>query len=160
MKIICHKGIRIVYDDDKQTIKTPIGVFNDIKDAIDVYPILTEVKRVKQCPICGNYFLDKATNNNGKYCSEKCIKKATSIRINGYYYDKIFVRRNPFKPDHYTQSLKDVENRKIDKNNPIEYMQDDTYWGLGTGNLTGTPAHSFEKEKKYVRNELKRLGLR
>ena len=162
MKIICHKGVRIIYKINKEDyrIKTPIGVFNDINHAIEVYPNLKEVNRVKECKCCGKYIFDTNSNNNRVYCSEECARKGKIEITNINYYNKIFVRPQPFKPDHYTQSLKDVENRSMDKNNPIEYMQDDNYWGLGTGNLTETPANNFKREHKYIQNELKRLGLR
>ena len=161
MKIISHKGLRIVYDNDKYSIKTPIGVFKDINDAIEVYPILTEVDRVKECKYCGKYFLRTGVKDVRRvYCSDDCYKKSDSERRLADYYGKIFVKTEPFKPDHYLQKIRDHENRDFNKDKSKLFIQDDNYWGLGTGNLTGTPANSFDKEKKYIRNELKRLGIR
>ena len=160
MKIIHLKECRIIYKEDKYRISTPIGAFKDINDAIEVYPYLTEIKRVKKCSICNNYFFDITSNNTRSYCTEECAKKANSELSNANYYNKIFVKTEPFKPDHYQQLIKDHENRDYRKDKSKLFIQDDNYWGLGTGNLTGTPANSFEKEKKYIRNELRRLGVR
>ena len=148
-------------DRNNYSIQSPIGVFKNINDAVEVYPYLTEHNRITQCQYCQRYFIKYGKEDNPRvYCNEECSRKAKSIQVNNYYYDKIFVKREPFRTDHYTQILKDTDNRRMDKVNPIEYIQDDNYWGLGTGNLTGTPANNFKREHKYIRNELKRLGIK
>lgn len=159
MKIIKQDNIRIIIKDrNEYTIKTPIGVFKDINDAINTYPNLAGNKRIRQCKNCGTYFLlYNKGDNPRKYCSDKCSKKGNIIRTTENYYNTVFVDPNPYKPDMYSQQIKDTHARQ--KGIP-EYHQDDTYWGLGTGNLTEQPANNFTHEYKYIQNELRRLKIK
>ena len=162
MKIIhVNNYLRIIQRNETEyKIKTPIGVFQDINDAIEVYPEITENNRIRQCPICQKYFIKYGkTQNNKKYCSKECSRRGKINNTQENYYNKTFVNPNPFQTDYYAQQIKDNENRQTDKQNPLEYHQDDTYWGIGTGNLNTKPSNDPEREHKYIRKELKRLGI-
>ena len=157
MKIIHIQECRIIYNEDKYRIRTPIGIFKDINDAIEVYPYLEEAKRIKQCPICNKYFIDKATNNNMKYCSEECLKKGHSEMTMANYYKRIFTGQGIFYPDQYLQRIRDHENRDFQKDKHKLFIQDDNYWGLGESNLSEHIANNFEYEHEYIKREKKRL---
>ena len=157
MKIIHIQECRIIYNEEKIRIKTPIGVFNNINDAIEVYPYIDEAKRIKQCPICNTYFIDKATNNNMKYCSEECYNKGQNINKREYYYNRIFTGQGVFYPDQYLQRIRDHNNRDYQKDKSKLFIQDDNYWGLGESNLSGHIANNFEYEHEYIKREKKRL---
>ena len=161
MKIIHIHEVRIIMNSRTEyKIQTPLGILTDINDAVELYPYLIEDKKVNQCPICKRYFIKYGREDNAKkYCSEECSRRGNINNTTENYYNRIFVNPYPFRTDYYTQQLKDTENRQADKQNPLEYHQDDTYWGLGTGNLKEHCAHDPDREKKYVRNELKKLGL-
>ena len=157
MKSISHKGLlHLFYDKEEYKVKTPIGVFFDINDALEVYPTLRNVSRVKECPYCKKIFVDLSTNNNRKYCSDECSCQAD---INGRVERRnkqTFV--NPDFVDVYLspQYFEDERNR-VRTN---EFSQDDDYWGLGTGNLNTKPNEDVNREHQYIKNELKRLKVR
>ena len=142
------------------SIKTPIGILKNINDAIELYPHIKTHERIGRCPVCGLYFIKYGKGDNArKYCSEECSRRGNITNTQKNYYGKLFVNTEPFRTDYYTQQLKDSENRQSDKQNPLEYHQDDNYWGLGTGNLKEHKANDFTRERKYIRNELRKLGL-
>lgn len=161
MKIIHIQDIRILMKTrDTYKIRTPLGILNNINDAVELYPYLKEHHRISRCPVCGLYFIKYGKEDNArKYCSNECSRRANSHNTQQNYYNRIFVNTHPFKTDYYTQQIRDNENRQTDKQNPLEYHQDDTYWGIGTGNLREHRAYDFTKEHKYIRNELRKLGL-
>ena len=161
MKIIHIRDVRIIMNSRTEyKIQTPIGILTDINDAVELYPYLTEDKKVRQCPICQKYFVKYGREDNAKkYCSEECSRIGNINNTQENYYNKLFVNTNPFRTDRYTQQLKDSENRQSDKQNPLEFHQDDTYWGIGTGNLNTKPSKDPEREHQYIKKELKKLGL-
>lgn len=161
MKIIHIQDIRILMKTrDKYKIRTPLGILNNINDAIELYPYLKEHHRISRCPVCGLYFIKYGKEDNArKYCSDECSRRGHINNTQENFYNKTFVNTNPFQTDRYAQQLKDSENRQSDKQNPLEFHQDDNYWGLGTGNLNTKPNNNPEIEHKYIRKELKRLGI-
>jgi hypothetical protein len=143
---------------NEYTIKTPLGIFKDINDAIDCYPSLKEHKNIRECGHCHRYFIKIGKENAArKYCSEECSKEANSIKTKENYYNKVFTGQNRFSPTHYSQQLKDAENRNFEKDLTKQFIQDDTYWGLGESGLSGHIANDEDREQKYIRNEKKRL---
>ena len=158
MKIIHIQECRIIYNEDKYRIKTPIGVFNDLNDAIQVYPYITEAERVRKCKYCGRYFLRTGVKDVRRiYCTEECYKKSHSRINQEKYYQRIFTGQRIFNPDHYLQRIRDHDNRDFRKDIHRQFIQDDNYWGVGESNLSEHMANNFTKEHEYVRREKKRL---
>ena len=163
MKIIRLDKVRVIYNDDSQyTIKTPLGDFNDITEAIQYYPNLSDDKHIKECTMCGKYFIDFTRAVNKKTCSKECQRKARNEYQLEYYYNKIFVKPKIDSAEYCTQKIKDYNNvnpMDLTRNNSGVFTEDDCYWGLGTGNLTEHPANNEDKEHKYIINEKRRLGI-
>lgn len=159
MKIIHYGDIRIIMKNrEEYKIKTPLGIFTDINDAITQYPILEEHKRIIKCGLCGKYFIKYGREDNSrKYCSRECYKKAHSIINQKNYYKRIFTGQGIFKADQYTQKLEDHTNRDFNKDKTKLFIQDDNYWGLGESHLAEHKANNFYKEHEYIRKEKKRL---
>ena len=158
MKIIHIRECRIIYDKDKYRISTPIGVFKDLNDAIEVYPHLYEAERVKKCKYCGRYFLRTGVKDVRRiYCSEECYKKSHSKINQQKYYERIFTGQGIFYPDQYLQRIRDHNNRDFQKDKSKLFIQDDNYWGLGESNLSEHIANNFKKEQEYIKREKKRL---
>ncbi len=157
MKSISHKGLlHLFYDKDEYKVKTPIGVFFDINDALEVYPTLRNISRVKECPYCRKIFVDLSSKNNCKYCCEECSCQANINKTIENRNEKTFVNPDIIEVYLTPQYFEDEKNRVITN----EFHQDDNYWGLGTGNLNTKPREDPEREHQYIKNELKRLKLR
>jgi hypothetical protein len=147
----------IIKSMDDYLIKSPMGIFKDINDAIDNYPFLEEHKQIKKCKLCGKWFIKYGKeNNNRKYCSDKCSKKAHSNQSKDSIYNKTFTENSKYNPNQFPQYLKDSDNRE----KYWEFNQDDTYWGLGSSGLSEHKTSNFLQEQRYIKRELKRLGLR
>ena len=67
MKIIHIHDVRIIMNSRTEyKIQTPLGILTDINDAVELYPYLTEDKKVRQCPICKQYFVKYGREDNAK----------------------------------------------------------------------------------------------
>lgn len=151
MKIIyLTEHIKLIYKNfHEYTIKSPLGVFKDINDAIEAYPIITENKHVIKCKYCGKYFLKLEKRDNRRvYCSEECKRYYKQDYNNQQYYQKK-KKRDEFK-------LYSMKENKYNK----EFNQDDTYWGIGNTNISGRIGEDFDNEHKKIRNEMKRLKIK
>lgn len=157
MKTISHKGLlHILYNKKEYKVKTPLGVFFDINDALEVYPTLRNISRVKECGLCGKIFVDLSTKNNCKYCCDECAYQAKMDKTIEKRNEKTFVNPDIIEVYLTPQYLEDERNRLLTS----EFQQDDSYWGLGTGNLNTKPNEDVNREHQYIKNELKRLKLR
>ena len=159
MKIYYIDNIKIIWKDiNSYVIKSPLGNFDDINKAVEVFPNLITDKHVVKCVWCGGYFLRFGKKNNRqKTCSKECsklyhIKKASDRVMSQYYSQKRISKQN----------IKDF----IKENNglPDGFNQDDTIYGLGESNLTENVAknketgeYDWEKELKVVQAEKRRL---
>ena len=155
MKIIRIDDIRIIYKDlTEYTIKTPLGVFKTVDDAIECYPQLKTHKNIKQCNYCGKYFIKVGKKNNGrKYCSEECSE--TYNRLNKLEINRMW-RRDKYIRDKNTTILEDKQN----KSRNWEFNQNDTFWGIGSSHIMEHPKEDEDIEHKTIQKEMKRLGLR
>ena len=156
MKIIhVNNYLRIIQRNETDyKIQTPIGVFQDINDAIEVYPEITENNRIRQCPICQKYFIKYGkTQNNKKYCSKECSDKYRRIYKNEY--NRMW-NRDKWLRDRNNTIISDYTNRS----NNYEFHQNDTFWGLGSSHISETMNQDEETEKNTIRKELKRLGIK
>ena len=157
MKTISHRGLlHLFYNEQGYRIKTPIGVFFDINEALEMYPNLMNINRVKECQLCGRIFVDLSTYNKRKYCSDECSCQANINKTTENEKKDIFVNSDVIEVYLAPQYLEDERNRVITN----EFHQDDNYWGLGTGNLNTKPSNDMQREHQYIQNELKRLKLR
>lgn len=84
---------------------------------------------VAKCKYCGSTFIK--LQNATKYCSDKC--------------------RNYSNLEHTEKRVR--KHRRKYKN------KTDTYWGLGSGYLHGTPKKDFEEEHESIMVERRRLKL-
>ena len=84
---------------------------------------------VTKCRYCGSTFIK--FQNATKYCSDKCRDYST---------------------------LEHTEKR-VRKHRKKHRSQTDSYWGLGSGYLHGTPKSDFEDEHKSIMSEYRRLKL-
>ena len=151
MKIIHHGNIRINLKTYKEyKIKTPIGVFTDINDAVQVYPELNEIKRIKQCPQCEKYFIDNSRQNNRKYCTNKCSEEYKKIYKN--IYNSAWQRDKWLRTKNNT-----IINDKEHRSENWEFRQDDNFWGLGESNLHEHRNPDEEYEHNIIRKELNRI---
>lgn len=157
MKSISHKGLlHIFYNKEGYKVKTPLGVFFDINDALEVYPTLRNISRVKECEWCGKIFVDVSKYNKRKYCSDECSCQANINKTTENEKKGIFVNSDIVEIYLSPQYFEDERNRVITN----EFQQDDNYWGLGTGNLNTKPSNDPQREHQYIQNELKRLKLK
>ena len=139
---------------EKYTIKTPLGIFTDINDAITQYPKLTEHQKINQCPICNKYFIKYGKEDNArKYCSTECSN--TYNRINKREINRMWMR-DKYIRDKNNTILNDKEHRSEN----WEFRQDDTFWGLGESNLHEHRNSDEEHEHNIIQKELKRLHLK
>ena len=136
---------------NEYTIQSPIGVFKNINDAIQVYPTLIEDKKINQCPVCNKYFIRYGKeDNNRKYCSKECSEEY--LRIYKNIYNSAW-NRDKWLRESNKIILKDKDNRSMN----WEYHQNDIFWGLGESNLREHPKDDFEHEHNLIRKEKKRL---
>ena len=138
---------------EEHKIQTPIGIFNDINKAIKTYPSLIEAKRVKKCPECETYFIDRSRMNNRKYCSEPCSNEA--IRIYKNIYNSAWNRDKWLR----TKNTTIIQDKQHTKTN-YEYHQNDNFWGLGESNLREHPNKDEDKEHELITKELQRINRR
>ena len=152
MKIIHIQECRIILKNrDEYKIQSPTGIFNDINDAIQVYPYLTEHNRITQCPICETYFIKYGKEDNArKYCSKECSE--TYNRINKREINRMWIRDKWIRESKQTL-LNDKDNRSRN----WEYHQNDNFWGLGESNLHEHPKEDFEHEHNLIKKEKQRL---
>ena len=152
MKIIHIQECRIILKNrDEYKIQSPTGIFNDINDAIQVYPYLTEHNRITQCPICETYFIKYGKEDNArKYCSKKCSE--TYNRINKREINRMWIRDKWIRESKQTL-LNDKDNRSLN----WEYHQNDNFWGLGESNLHEHRKEDFQYEHNIIKKELERI---
>ncbi len=138
-------------DRNTYSIQSPIGIFKDINDAVEVYPYLTNDKKISQCPICETYFIKYGKeDNNRKYCSKECSEEY--LRIYKNIYNSVWNRDKWLRESNQVK-LDDKENRSRN----WEYHQNDTFWGLGESNLREHPKADFEHEHNLIKKEKQRL---
>ena len=152
MKIIHIRECRIIMKTrNEYSIKSPIGVFKNINDAIEAYPYLKEHKRISECPICNTYFIKYGKEDNArKYCSKECAE--TYKRIREREANRMYARDKWLRESNHTR-LKDKDNRSLN----WEYHQNDTFWGLGESNLHEHPKDDFKHEENIIKKELRRI---
>ena len=154
MKIIKIDKIEIIYNDlDHYAIKTPLGTFRTVDDALKVFPELAEHKNIAKCSYCGKHFIKVGkANNNRKYCSDKCSEAYN--KINKKELDRMW-QRDKLLRNTYKTKMKDKYNFYEN----TEYNQDDTFWGVGSSHLHEHAKKDFKHEQYLVKKELKRLKL-
>ena len=152
MKIITIQDIHIYCKSQTEyRIRTPIGVFNDINEAIQNYPYITEHKNIRQCPICNQYFVKYGKGKNRqKYCSKECSKEY--VKRYKQVYNSAW-NRDKWLRDKNKTLLHDIGNREKDN----EFHQDDRFWGLGESGLKEHPNKDFNKEANLIKNELYKI---
>lgn len=156
MKIIRINEIRIIYKNfNEYTIKTTLGDFKDINEAIEYYPHLKEDnKNIKKCGYCGRYFIKAGRKDAArKYCSTECSDKYYRIYQNEY--NRMW-KRDKWLRDSKKRILTDRDHHWT---NP-EYYQDDRFWGIGSSHITEHPKQDPDTEHLTIKKELKRLGLK
>ena len=155
MKILHIKDARIIMNSRTEyKIQTPLGILDNINDAVEVYPYLTEDKRVRQCPICQTYFIKYGKGDNAKkYCSKECAEQYN--KINKREINRMW-KRDKYIRDRNTTLIKDTQY----SNQNAEYHQNDTFWGIGSSHLHEHPKADEEHEKNAIQQEMKRLGLK
>jgi hypothetical protein len=155
MKIIHINDVRIIMNSRTEyKIQTPLGILTDINDAVELYPYLTEDKKVRQCPICKRYFVKYGREDNAKkYCSSECAE--TYNRINKREINRMWTRDKYLRDKNTT-----IINDKANRSEVWEYHQNDNFWGLGSSHLYEKPKTDPEHEENAIKKELKRLGLR
>ena len=155
MKIIHIHDIRIIMKNrDEYKIRTPIGILNNINDAIELYPTLKEHNKISRCPVCGRYFIKYNKQDNArKYCTPECAEKYN--KINRREINRMWMR-DKYLRDKNTTLINDEHNRS--KN--WEFHQNDTFWGLGNSNIKGHAKKDFEYEYNIIKQELKRYKLK
>ena len=155
MKIIKIKDIQIIYKDfHEYTIKTPIGVFKDINDAVKCYPYLKDDGRnIKRCGYCGKYFIKAGRKDAArKYCSKKCSDAYNTI--NKREINRMWTRDKYLRDKTYNI----VNDYLYHKQNP-EYTENDTFWGLGSSHLGEHAQKDHEHEHNIIKKELRRYHL-
>lgn len=147
--------LRIIQRNETEyKIQTPIGVFKDINDAIEVYPEITENNRIRQCPICQKYFIKYGRKDNAKkYCSSECAE--TYNKLNKREINRMWTRDKYLRDKNTT-----IMNDKQCRSEVWEFHQNDNFWGLGSSHLHEKPKSDPEHEENAIKKELKRLGLR
>ena len=153
MKIIKERDVQIfIKSADNYKVKTPTGIFEDVNDAIKVYPYLSEHKNIRKCPQCGKWFIKYGKGKNRqKYCSKKCSKEY--LRIYKNIYNSAW-NRDKWLRESNKWKFKDRTN-----NNP-EYNQNDIFWGLGESRVGSHMSDNEEKEANIIKKEIKRLYSR
>lgn len=153
--IILEGGNKLVYrNKDEYTIKTSIGNFTDVNNAIEKVPVIKTSKNVKQCEWCGKYFIKIGNRSNRrKTCSNNC-----SVELRRW--------RNRKNLDKHKLFVKHQNQRTIDeykKNKgllPTGFNQIDTNKTMGETILwEGIPKkngeNDWEKEQRIIK-KLKR----
>ena len=139
-------------------IETPLGNFDDINKAIEVFPNLTKDKHVIECEWCGKYFLRYGTKYNGKKtCDSTCAKllKQHNDRCRKSEYIAIKKQVSEINLHDFIQSKGAL---------PDGFNQDDSFYELGESNLTQnvtkdskTGEYDWDKELKVIQKEKRRL---
>ena len=155
-----NEHIKIYYENlDTYSIKTPLGVFNTVDDALNIYPSIKEHKNIQQCVTCGKYFV-KVGRKNGprKCCSDECskINKKFTNRKAAYKYQK-----------KKQKQKRDIINEHLINNGPLPdgFNQIDDPKKLGNTDLTkhisktSNGEYDFDKEENIIKKELRRLGI-
>ena len=155
MKIIHIDNIRIIMQNRTDyKIRTPLGILNNINDAIELYPNISNHQRISRCPICGLYFIKYGKEDNArKYCSSECAERYN--KINKKEIARMW-QRDKYLRDKNKTILNDEQNRSIN----WEFHQNDTFWGLGNSNIQGHAKNDFDYEHNIIQKELKRYGLK
>lgn len=154
--IILEGGNKLFYKNrDEYTIKTTIGNFNDVNDAIQEFPVIKESRNVKKCVWCGKYFINVGRGcNTKKTCSNHCsIEHRRQRNRNNLGKHKLFVK-------HQNQRV--IEEYKKNKGLlPTSFNQIDTNKTMGETILwDGIPKklngeYDWEKEQRIIK-KLKR----
>ena len=155
MKIIHIDNIRIIMRNRTDyKIRTPIGILDDINDAIELYPNITGHQRVSRCPVCGLYFIKYGKEDNArKYCTPECAEKYNKI-------NKKEIARMWQRDKYLRDKNKTILNDELNRSKNWEYHQNDTFWGLGNSNIQGHAKQDFDYELNLIRKELKRYRLK
>lgn len=150
------------------TIHTPEGNCKDLKTVMDKYPVIKNDPRVKQCSVCGEYFIDKSKKNNRKYCSKSCSTQANRDNtLENNFYQRYFV--NPHVDWFANLRQRRIEYELLEfKRYSLPHgfvrddkVYDDNYWGDGESGLTVNPRkNDWLKEHNYITNEIERYNKR
>ena len=154
MKIIyLNDYIKVYYKElNEYTIKTPIGIFKTVDEALKTYPSIKEHKNIKQCK-CGKHFIRIGKENNRrKYCSDECSDKYRKIYKNEW--NRMYVRDKYLREKNTTL----IQDQSYQWDNP-EYHQNDNFWGLGSSHLHEKRQEDETHEKNAIKAELKRLKI-
>lgn len=150
MKIIKERDVTVVIKTaDDYMVKTPIGVFDDINEAIKLFPYLSDHKNIRQCPQCKKWFIKYGKGKNRqKYCSKECSKAYLKVYKNIY--------NSAWNRDKW---LRESNKWRIsdNKNNNPEYHQNDAFWGLGESRVGAHRSNDEQKEANIIKKELKRI---
>lgn len=103
--------------------------------SILIYHYITHNFKIKQCPICSNFFITR--NNKIKYCSDTCNKKNNSIRemkrrkdnpivsLDKKITDMLSIRNDIESEDLYNEYRKefDINKNKYSKKEMINWLE-------------------------------------
>ena len=155
MKIIHIDNIRIIMRNRTDyKIRTPIGILDNINDAVKLYPNITGHQRVSRCPVCGLYFIKYGKEDNAKkYCSPECSERYRKIYKNEY--NRMWMRDKYLRDKNITL-INDEHNRSLN----WEFHQNDNFWGLGNSNIQGHAKEDFQYEHNLIKQELRRYRLK
>ena len=154
--IILDGGNKLIYKNkDKYTIKTSVGNFTDVNEAVKKVPSIIGSKNVKKCVWCGRFFINVGPGSHKrKTCSKNCsIEHRRQRNRNNLYNHRLFVK-------HQNQRV--IEEYKKNKGRlPTGFNQIDTPQTMGEVILwDGIPKkpngeYDWEKEHKIIK-KLKR----
>lgn len=91
LKVIILEGGNKLYYKNKEeyTIKTTIGNFNDVNEAVKKIPVIKDSKNIKKCEWCGRFFINVGSgSNNRKTCSKHCSSEFLKQRNRDNYHKK------------------------------------------------------------------------
>ena len=135
-------------------IRTPIGILDDINDAVELYPNITGHQRISRCPVCGLYFIKYGKEDNArKYCTPECAERYNKI-------NKKEIARMWQRDKYLRDKNKTILNDELNRSKNWEFHQNDTFWGLGNSNIQGHAKQDFDYELNLIRKELKRYRLK
>ena len=152
-------NIHIIWKDiDSYVIETPLGNFDDINEAVKLFPNLTEDKHIVKCNWCGGYFVRFGNKyNKKKTCSKECARQSNIFKTTKYNYDNYKTKKRISK-----SNIHDFIQQHGSL--PEGFNQDDNLYGLGESNLTENVAknkktgeYDWDKELKAVQKEKRRL---